>query len=255
MDVIPGDNEINCVCPRCGTPFVQKLIPEEPSLDESVSADPVPYSEPKADLPSESSAGITKPAVPSSPHVPSVPSGSPDWHQGPVGEPWPHHAGHPRKSNLGAFLLVLVGFFIILYGVWTCTRSADTSAVIPSSGDAPIATTTNSDGVVDADTTETDSFREVRPQRAPDWIQGKWTVKASYGLVTLFIHGDKITEIISYSDGDGKESTEANDEFYYQDGVIYCKNRGDHGDLPMSYRLDMTHHKVIFGADGEMDKQ
>lgn len=260
VDVIPGENEVNCVCPRCGTPFMQKL--EEDEGSESKSDTSTVVKEKQSTSPSATNAS-SQPLPQQSRNYQGQGGWQERGRQAPIG---PHTNPYKRQEKgekkfsarfRALMVLIIVSAAIILY---FALNGSDSQQQVPKNTPADydaIESTSVGDAYDDTTAVE-DPFKEVRPQPVPEWVKGTWTYKASFGLVTLVINDNTITETITYDNKDGERKLTSSSRYYYQDGSIYCKDVEEGQDRPMFYRLDLAHEKVMFGdrnSEVQMTKQ
>lgn len=261
----PGMTEVQCNCPRCGTPFTYSIDSEESRMDDSRSmVSPSSDGSAPADAAIAASANSNKagqathsahssvqtpPPPHSTPQTPPVPprTGSQTWAGG--SSPVPYNkikTAAPQavpKKPLTWFQKLLIGglalaAFIIAF-VWAC--------------DTPSASGTDSTGmtyhkgssadklVTDVQSMNYDSTKGF--DNLPMWIQGQWHLKTDYGDIDLKIHGDQVSETT-----DGKTVT---GNFKYQDHIIFAQF-GSEGNF--NYRVVEETHQIDCGNGMLMTK-
>lgn len=251
----PGMSELTCVCPRCGTPFTVKVNPEETDAHsevETTTSTPPADSEPVA--PSATPKPQPQPQVVETTPPPMPrrkPAPQPAWLRT---EPNLRQPKQPKKKHhylMKILLGLLALYFFITFLVYKCTSHEDkmTDAAQVSMHNETTAEA-NEDAV---DTTEIDEFTRVDAQPTPDWVQGTWQLKTSYGLITVSIDGNKINETISYEEEGTKKERTSDGTFYFADDRLYCDGMSE-DNHQMVYDLDLAHHCLLIG-DKQMKKQ
>jgi len=230
-----GENQIACVCPRCGTPFVYD-IPEEQRtgmrLQEDVHAtETKTVATTSATNETQTQHADVKPRpIPSAKTTKQKPSSAkratrqPSTNYRPTAK---QHNGCLLKGCLLIFAFCGMILFFIVSGWWSNRYHSDENSIFSDVENQTEAQAT---------TSQTDETNP-KPLPAPDWIQGVWTVNTNYyGTITLRIEGNHIEE--TTKGGISKGS------FYYSKGQLNC----DFGDKrTLVYRLDETQHRIDAG--------
>lgn len=250
----PGMTELQCNCPRCGTPFTynvedsddveglssaQKLVDEtaqedrqpshetgsEPSDFEEIAAADFSYGMPREPETEQSGFGSVPPPIPpygfAAPHTPNFPR------QDPALRPSQNtHPSDKDRKKTGCLKRFAIISACIVVGIVFLLRHCDSS----KSYDANSVGLVNGDGIyTDSEqvTAPTPSYDEHKEQEsAPEWIQGNWHVNTDYGGISLKIYGENIAETSGGETSYGR--------FKYQNDRLYC----DFGDSQtFVYRL------------------
>ncbi len=256
----PGITELQCNCPRCGTPFTYRvddeatsntetLAPNDDGHTDTVSGDMSSSSSaasPASDAASSSAASasqVVPPPVP--PHVSSqatipftrtIPL-RPGGGAGAVPPPMSR-----KSSGCLKYLLLTVGVILALFSfiVYQCGGSSKSY----TADDVTVIDAVDS-GSEAAPMTVTDPAYDANAHhgRAPRWIQGNWHVDTEYGGISVKIWDDNIAETSGGETSYGR--------FKYQNQRLYC----DFGDGNMFiYRLD-EERKVIDAGNGLLMKK
>ena len=266
MVAAPGMKALACVCPRCGMPFtfmvseedmtestqaseVQEVTACDDGVRSSMKSAAIPQSSPsKASSVDVSHSNISKPTTVDILNRPNVAPINPSYHivnRG-IMPPLDNNKIQPHKwtclrSCLFIFVLIL---FLIVFLIHTCSQKnsytsndIDNGPVIVNSCDSIAHVASSSED------TSKDEFEEVHPERAPEWIQGSWSVHTAYGLITITIRGNHIAET---EDGETSYGT-----YYYQDHNLHCDFQ--HGSV-MIFKLDEKNQRIDAGKGLLMDK-
>lgn len=256
----PGITELQCNCPRCGTPFTYHVddeatdspvapVPEDDGHTDTVSTDV--SSSPSAAASPVSPAGSSVAASASQVVPPPVPPQAAQA-AGPFVRTAPLRPGGgvgavpppvPRKSSgCLKYLMLTVGvilalFFLIVYQCGGSSKSY--------TNDDVMVTDVTDSGAEAAQLAVPDPAYDAgaRHVKAPRWIQGNWHVDTEYGGISVKIEGDHIAETSGGETSYGR--------FKYQNHRLYC----DFGDGNMFvYRLD-EERKAIDAGNGLLMKK
>jgi hypothetical protein len=255
-----GITELQCNCPRCGTPFTYRVDdeavfntvtspPGDGSPTDTVGTDmssSISAANPASDAAGSTAASasqVVPPPVPPQvsaqatiPFTRTIPL-RPGGGAGAVPPPLPR-----RSSGCLKYLLLTVGVILALFSfiVYQCGGSSksytteDVTVIDAADSGAEAAPIAVADPAYDAN---------AHHGKAPRWIQGNWHVDTGYGGITVKIWGDNIAETSGGETSYGR--------FKYQNQRLYC----DFGVGNMFiYRLDED-RKVIDAGNGLIMKK
>jgi hypothetical protein len=265
----PGMTEVQCNCPRCGTPFTYSLAVDDdthagegrPTETPTTSASSQPVGtgagqvQPGAPSTSDtarpetpSGAGMSQPVPPPvrpSGYNQSVPPVTPPPYRARQRyvPPTPAHPVAERKQSPSCLMKMLIGALVvivpILLFVFTCDSPSDNEP------DESGMTINKANQTMQASTVVQDQPFNKRqgPQEAPEWIQGNWHIDTDYGGINLNISGDRITESTNGETVSGR--------FKYQNHIIYGEF-GDEGGF--NYKVIEETHQIDCGDGMLMSK-
>ena len=229
MPASPGMTELQCNCPRCGTPFTY-TIDDEQTLDVSANnkAEGTKMSESKSlsdnplrqheqphhiDPHKHSDAGTVSPPASPKAKKPDSSHGYQEHAKIYRSQRVPHSVLGKRNDNGGLRKILIAVAVMMLFVVLLfrqCGRDKSYTAE-----DVMINSTGNNEGENGAIATSAPSFDEsAAREKAPRWIQGNWHVDTDYGGISLKIHGEQIAET------SGGETSYGS--FKYQNHHLYC---------------------------------
>nr|WP_315346804.1 hypothetical protein [Hoylesella enoeca] len=251
MYAAPGIRELACVCPRCGTPFTYTIpddavrhagdkVSENSFVDgESQDAEQLNVNHPAINGKSadEKPFSATQKAVNREVTRELSSAEAPQMELTPLGEQSTVEGESPRGGCFKWVILLVIG---VLAGVFFAAKSCrnDKSYTAEDIYTNTASAEDSNTSTIVKDSASKDPFTEIHPEKAPDWIQGTWSVDTEFGHITVEIKGDRISET---SDGET-----AHGRFYYEASRLNC----DYGDGSIIiYKLDET-RRLIDAGDG-----
>lgn len=251
-----GLTELQCVCPRCGTPFTYRIETEEENTEDHATYNNV----------GTSAAGVRDAVEASHPQE----SENAPWHSSVSVakaddlEPLQSNESEermspppfvPRKLSRSAFFadlfhqmskrrLIAVGIAVVVVVVFIgqCFFGGEQEQTM---GVADDNDTSQVEGMSYNDGQTAIPYDDKQPEETPpSWVQGTWKVETDYGGITVRIHGRHISET---SAGETSRGT-----FRCQNHRLYC----DFGDgETFVYRLDMEQRRIDAGSGLLMKKR
>ena len=266
MVAAPGMTLLACVCPRCGMPFTFSMSEEDmkestqasdvqeptaldddvrPSMKTSTTSQSPLFDASSVDVPPSNISKLATADMPIQPYLSSI---NPPHHVINRGTIPPgdnnkiqQHRWTCLRSCLLIFFLIIL---LIVFLIHACSRknsytsrNIENVPMIVNSDDGMAPTTSSSDD------TSKDEFEEVHPEKAPEWIQGSWSVHTDYGPITITIKGNHIAET---EDGETSYGT-----YYYQNHRLHCDFQ--HSSV-MIFKLDEKKQRIDAGKGMLMDK-
>lgn len=229
-----GMTELQCNCPRCGTPFTYAVDGSETTgastssnagengmetagREATTSQSGSPYQHSSKSNTSDQSheKKAVPPPPPSGGQAVPPPFQDPRQVFGSLGRTvdptsQPQHRGWLRWIIVSA--VVGIAFMVIL--VQQCGSSKSYTA-----DDVGLTESGPVDGASSTGDVSNPDFDESAPiQKAPAWIQGNWHVETDYGGISVRIRGNSIEETSAGGTSRGR--------FKYQNNRLYC-NFGD----------------------------
>lgn len=263
----PGISEVQCNCPRCGTPFTYNAANESPAADEHGDETPTPSNdEPKTENGGLSESGMADV---------SQPNGSTTEEQARHGNTHyesNHHGnrlyefGHGMADNgfdphrhsnrhtltfaagvIGALAVAAIIAFAAdrLVGHFTEGDEAlmEQLAVIP---DTTTADTTATDSAakkakktvpaVKNKETKKTAKEEAVQSALPAWVRGRWHIMTDNNVISIRISGNNIRVSDFYHTNTGSVALSGN--------TLVCRFRDGR---TFTYSLDMRNHRIIDG--------
>lgn len=238
---VPGESgisEVQCNCPRCGTPFMAEVNVEDAEAPK-VTPPPVPQhvAESQAETPH---AETLQPYTPETeaPQLTTPP-------------PIPHRAQKTSTTDQEAkkrgcllrwwkilFLYALAGLVVYYCSGSSKSYTADDVEITDGEGNASVA---------DDDAVPAPAFEDrTKDEAAPEWIQGTWHVDTDYGGITLKVHGDQVAETSAGETVYGR--------FRYQHRRLYCDFGAGDGNNDHVYTLNFSTKKIDAGQGLLMTK-
>jgi hypothetical protein len=270
VTVSPGMRELQCNCPRCGVPFIHTITDEEAA---SVSRD-------NANSTTTRLSGAVPPRIPGShPGTASTTTGTSAQggsHQGytstsdgqnppeppkrgkvvsgyaipPIppskalrSQSQPSSMGTPpvrknrryRLSRLRPFLIGGIVLLLLAGAISHCVNVGEYDSEVNEGTSVSTSDSTGSNIPI--------YNEKMGEQKVPEWVQGKWYYQTEYGGITVFIHGNKLSE------SSGGETLTG--RFRYQNHVLYG-NFGKGGKF--NYRVLEDTHQIDCGNGMMMKK-
>lgn len=274
-----GQKELDCVCPRCGTPF-KYVVPDdymrgdnlshgtedkpyisEESISEVEFASPsamnvVEGSEVSTSVDGSSQISLPPPVPPAIP-LRTIPPPNPS----PKGTSFP--PTNNRKGSEGSCMKGCLIFFVLLalliWGAKSCNRHS-----AEDEDDAPVETRETVEDQTDnatkepktlslsvlegqrgqKDNADTTAQEAVLEEELPAWVEGIWYGEAPYGRIIMLIRGNQITIRVDKKMRSGTLS--------YSEGMLHC--RFSEGKI-QDYRLDFDKLQIITGDGLRMIKE
>lgn len=265
----PGISEVQCNCPRCGTPFTYNAATESPAANEH--GDETPTSGNDKQKAGNESLGGSGVAYDSRPNGGKAEETAPH-------DNAPHDSSHhangfyeyrhgradngfapPRHSNRHAltFAAGVVGALAVaaiiafaadrLVGHFTDGDEAlmEQLAVIPDTTAADSASAGNAatikkakKTVPAAKTKETKKAAKeaVAPSALPAWVRGRWHIMTDNNVISIRISGNHIRVSDFYHTNTGSVALSGN--------TLVCRFRDGR---TFTYSLDMRNHRIIDG--------
>lgn len=253
---VPGINEVQCNCPRCGTPFM--AIPDVNKVKEKT----IPQADEETSTPGGSEKAeqaVTKHNSPTGQATPPpVPPHNSSAIQMPPPVPpvfseemvQPETAARPliddrtKQKQRRWMRLLKAGFVaaVIALVVYYCSSDSDVSYTSDN-----VTLSNTADDSYDDDASPAPAYADsTEDETAPDWIQGTWHIDTDYGGITLKVHGSRVAE------------TSAGETVYgsyrYQHHRLYCDFGAGDGNNDHVYNLNMSTKQIDAGQGLLMKK-
>lgn len=225
----PGMVELQCNCPRCGTPFTFAIGDDElgesseeaPAADEQTAVSvgqsqipetAVPNDTPMPPTPDNDHSTVVPPTIPPRGKVVASPVFQDTrkiyGNNGTAAQQPPHRKSH--GCLIGCVATVALAMLVVVGVLVKCGSSESYTA-----NDLEISDTAASGTEVDPVSMPTPSYdSSAAAEKAPKWIQGNWHVDTDYGGISLKIHGDQVAET------SGGETSYGS--YKYQNHRLYC---------------------------------
>lgn len=230
--VASGENEVACVCPRCGVPFTfdvadgaadaqQSAAPNIPQKPTENTVPPIPATTETPPATTQESSTQSQGQAPQTPppFIRTIPRQAP---RNPFGL-------NPQRKDRGCLrnclLAFIVTFVVAVFLVRNCSEERSYGSEILE---------------------RNDSTEQVNPatSSAPHWLEGSWRVETDYGAVVVTIRGNQIVELLP----DGQLNR---GKFVYRGDKLYC-DFGEENLLMMKINKKKRH--ILYGNQ-VMEKQ
>jgi hypothetical protein len=229
MPASPGMTELQCNCPRCGTPFTYTVDDDRPldvSANNEAGGERLSESKSLADHPlsrhnqpnhielhDKSNAGSMPPPSPFGAEKSDTPLGYQDDTKAYSSQGVSHSVSGKRNDNGCLRIILIVAAIMILFVVLFFRQCGGSRSY--TAEDVMVNSTGNNGGETGTVVTSDPSFDESAAcEKAPGWIQGNWHVDTDYGGISLKIHGEQIAET------SGGETSYGS--FKYQNYHLFC---------------------------------
>lgn len=240
-----GVISVDCVCPRCGMPFMHNIKIEIAARSEEKENEIADFSSQRANT-ETNTKNNTQPTVGDSKNIKQQTSGNIqgatkfldniDFEQ----PSFDTMQKIRQKQRRLIFKLFCAGFVIIILFLFFIIRSCRNS-----NSSADVVITENEKAM-----SETSKFITVKgvahkrnKDAGPDWLQGKWTIDTDFGNITIEITDNRITE------SSGNKTLSGT--FYYTWSKLNC-NFGD--GKTFVYFLDEDRYLIDAGDGLFMEK-
>lgn len=238
-DAIAGENEIACVCPRCGTPFTFSIGPAETPRGEIDSSN-------------QNQKGMDN-TIPT--HPVNHPVAGREYHVGPVDvqnkthveshvsdssltpPPIPPRKGPvlndqripPHRRNGGCIkgcIIFIIIFALAFFLVGKSIHNGENNHPVE------LFDTNDSSEVLSPSAVD---LNNEGSEEIPSWLEGIWYGEADYGMIVLGIHQNQITIKVGQKMKSGT--------FRYEDDILYIDFDGKNHE----YHTNESNHSIYTG--------
>ena len=209
-----GINEVACVCPRCGTPFMYQVSDAlEPSPEET-EAPSAPAAEALDETDTMPAASVSAERAPQADRPADIfgmrqggrrPMSAADRQNNPM---------NMRSCMRGCLIGFLLLFIVSVFIVRNCLGERSYKQAMIEQGINESLTEFGDEAIVK----DYEPFLVEGAEPVPDWLQGTWRTDLDDGYVVIIIRGNKISE---ESGGQISRGT-----FFYKKKRLYCKFEG-----------------------------